>query len=163
MKSISFFFLSELSFALTVTSDSPDCNSIDHFDEGVEVAMGNWNNAGQWIPLAIYVPNFERSNFDNNMGEILNETFSIANIRGYQVPVYTSETFSVSLNVCTEDLVERDNVQFRWLQTANFMSGKGNRDVWTLDDVNITLHLSVKDAIGTVLFKDDFNNQDTVK
>ena len=140
------------------------CDLPNVFDEGVEVAVGNWNYDGRWIPLAFYAPNFNRSNFSINMGDdVLNDTLNIVTIRGYEVPVNTSGTFSVSLNVCDRDLFTRDDVQFRWLQTAYFNNDDNVKDVWTLDNVKITLHLSVNDTNGTVLFKDDFNNQDTVK
>lgn len=137
--------------------------NIDNLDEGVEVAMGNWNNTGQWIPLAFYAPSPKRSTKDINVGKVnLNETScsnGTINIRGYQVPLFLmgqQGPFHVSLNVCDKEFGNRDGLQFRWLQTTYFRQRKRQRDVWTLDDVSVTVH--VNNTYNQTILTDDFSS-----
>ena len=143
-----------------------NCEGIDNLDEGVEVAMGNWENDGQWIPLAFYAPNSTRSKKGISVGKTdLNETNcsnGTVNIRGYQVPLFLmgqQGPFPVSLSVCDKEFVSRDGLQFRWLQTAYFHqdSSLGQKDVWTLDDVSVTLH--VNNTYSQTVLTDNFNTQ----
>ena len=154
-----YFLFSELKFILNLIPGV--CHSAKRFDEGVVVAMGNWNNDGQWIPLRYYAPDPRISTQDISIGEL--NSGNVNFIRGYSVP-YTiqsvSNSIETSLWICDQDLVRRDNVQFRWLQTTLFY-GMKPKDTWTLDDVSIILHFN--DSHSQILLEDDFNYQNMIK
>lgn len=136
-----------------------NCDDIDNLDEGVEVAVGS---NGDWIPLAFYSPNLKRTKKDINLGEdIINPTTSSLNIRGYEARLVLSlepgpHTFS--LRVCDTNLINRDNLKFRWLHST-FYDGTAfpyDKDVWTLDDVQVIVHFN--GARSKTLLMDDFNS-----
>ena len=161
---------SELKFILNLIPGS--CHTARRFDEGVVVAMGNWNNDGQWIPLMYYAPvvddDSKRSTVsqDIRLGDL--DSGYINFIRGYSVPYTVQDVSNLvekSLWICDQDLVRRDNVHFRWLQTTTFSYPANNpineKDTWTLDDVSIILHFN--ETHNHVLLEDDFDYQNMIK
>lgn len=155
------FSLRELKFTLNLKPGSP-CQSVARFDEGVIVAIGNWNNSGQWIPLKYYARTAtSERRLDIKIGDI--ESGNITFLRGYPVPFIENVTvLNESIQICNEDILRRDGVQVRWLQTASIYTEENVfKDTWTLDDVSVILHLN--ETYSEVLLEDNFDHQDEIK
>ena len=127
-----------LSFAITT---SGECNQIDRFDEGVELSIRLLSAQMEWIPIIyIYPNNFTVPSSPINIG-LLYDTC----LRGYNLDmnqlrllqVGDEQNFHVTL--CATELsgINADNVQFRWLQTSQFISSRQTRDVWSIDNIKI--------------------------
>ncbi len=103
------------------------------------MSLGNWDNDGDWVPLAYHTP------------ILRNDNGNCQKIRGYDVPYYTeSGLFSVS--VCGERFL-RDGFQIRWLQQVVFTNNSGMhvlRDLITLDNVSVTVYAN-QTAAKTIL------------
>ena len=134
------------------------------------VAIGNWNNDGQWIPLRYYAPvsDSQRSSVahDIHVGDL--DSGNINFISGYSVPYTVQDIINSvenSLWICNQDLVRRDNVQFRWLQTTTFgypaSTPITEKDTWTFDDVSIIFHFN--ETHNQTLLEDDFDYQNIIK
>ncbi len=103
------------------------------------MSLGNWDNNGDWVPLAYHTPILK------------NDESNCQKIRGYDVPYYI-EPGLFSVSVCGERFL-RDGFQIRWLQQVNFFNNRGKyvlRDLITLDNVSVTVYAS-QTAAKTIL------------
>lgn len=135
-------------------------NRLDSFDEGVELGFRDLNRGREWIPLVFYASRTPSSRDDEiEVGEIILTNTTI-NIRGYNVPfVQMGEAQSVTLKVCGGEIERADaGITFRWLQTVLTPGVEGN-DAVVLDNVEI----NVSFPQPSVLFADNFDNQNTIK
>ena len=154
---------SKLSFLLYIgdlfnsgTSDR-DCDKIDSFSEGIELSVRG-NGQEKWEPLKFYTPEMlsnpnEATELRLSVGELLDNSSDVV-IRGYTVPVgYTTEPLATVFTeyICGADRFLREGLQFRFSQTAirEFEIGT-NIDVWSIEDVQITLHSGSGDCNMTV-------------
>ena len=154
---------SKLSFLLYIgdlfnsgTSDR-DCDKIDSFSEGIELSVRG-NGQEKWEPLKFYTPEMlsnpsEAIELAISVGELLDNSSDVV-IRGYTVPVgYTTEPLATVFTeyICGADRFLREGLQFRFSQTAirEFEIGT-NIDVWSIEDVQITLHSGSGDCNMTV-------------
>ena len=93
---------------------------------------------------------FITSVFHNISIEVINTT--TVNLRGYHTSYTVSRRHAASVSLCGQHV--RDGIQLRWLQTASFRSMKspnipaGLRDLWTLDDVTVTLHTDETNSVS---------------
>ena len=133
------------------------CDKPESRDEGVELAVGNWEQDGHWIPLGYYYSgNKNRSkikigDFSSNSDE------EFLSLRGFDVPVKSiNETKNVSLEICNQEYLKHGYIQFRWLQTStNRVTNEPPVDVWALDNVTIRL---VSNESSEILLMDNFDN-----
>lgn len=63
-------------------------------------------------------------------------------LRGYSVPIQliTSST-TQDIRICDNDCLNGE-VQFRWLQTAAIQLRDKARDIWSLDNVTVAVHIN---------------------
>jgi len=139
---------------LGFVNDPGTCEAPDAADKGVELAMGQWvewPGYWDWIPLAFYInvkdydrrPQIRVGEFDSDLKHIT--------IRGYSVPVtVVNETVNDTVEVCD---FGNGSVQFRWLATSRHKQKDYPVDVWTLDDVYITLEV---DGEKRILLEENF-------
>ena len=114
---------------------------MDNLDEGVELSVKT-SEGDHWIPLVFYITDEKK---DKRITSISVGTTnnSLLSLRGYSVPIElitSSTTQDIRMvRVCDNDFFKRE-VQFRWLQTARVKDKA--RDVWSLDDVNVAVHIN---------------------
>ena len=129
-------------------------------DKGVELALGNWDNDGYWIPLVYFIegsvslsmvqPRISMGNFNSN-GTFLG-------LRGFDVPVWrVTGAINLSLEICDDAYLNHDSIKFRWLETSKHPTSKRPPvDVWLLDDVEINFE---SNGFSSILLRDNFDNQ----
>ena len=108
-----------------------------------------------WIPL-IYA--YNRSGFGGARSDIYIGIIDNLNIRDYRVKlepvdVVTSSSENISIDICK---FNASNIQFRWLQTSRFTSGSTPKDLWSLDNINISYVRANGEKI--YLIEDSFDN-----
>ena len=110
-------------------------------DEGVELSVKT-GEGDHWIPLVFYITNenrYKRTKFAVSVGA---ENNSMLSLRGYSVPIkLINSSTTQDIRVCDNDFFKRE-VQFRWLQTAAIQLRDRARDVWSLDNVNVSVHIN---------------------
>ncbi len=117
--------------------------------------------AGEWIPLYFTAPNVNKNNNDIDIGTFSNKHIIL---RSHAVYVDVGGSGG-TISVCGPPLLQ-NTVQLRWLQTASSFSKDQTvpenwRDLWTLDDVTVVLH--VNETYNTILIDDNFDNQTDLK
>lgn len=120
-----------------LSGGSAECDPPSGADKGVELAVGNWEGDGYWIPIAYYYATTSRRR-RVRIGSF-NDDFMSVCIRGYEVTATNiTGPISTSVEICDPALLEQSWVQFRWLQTARHSNEKVPPvDVWVLDDVSV--------------------------
>ena len=149
--------LSDVSFQLDFHDGSEQlCNQINHFDEGVELAIRRSEDE-QWVPLKFYTLSRLRMTRDERIDiGIYEQNNSILSLRGYNVSVVAGDTsvMSVTVNICDERFFQ-EGIQFRWLQTAMYNPKNVAGDTWFIDNVEITVFGSQNSS--RTEFSDDFS------
>lgn len=133
-----------------------NCDPPSSADKGVELAVGNGEGDGHWVPVAYYYLNKSRRS-QIEIGTF-NDPFDSVGIRGYSVPATKLElsTF-MSLNICDPTLLDQRQVQFRWLETSRHSTNQVPPvDVWILDNVSIK-YINGDDTLR--LLQDAFDSQ----
>ena len=130
------------------------CNTLDHFNEGVEFAIC-LDDEEIWIPLAVVFPNI-----DNNDRLPLGNPSNLV-IRDYPVDpanvIMLSERINVnvSLRLCDFEMKPR-SIQLRWLQTSQIWATGILKDVWGIDDLEVSAY--TQDSMeDTLLLSDSFD------
>ena len=105
-------------------SSRTNCDGIESRNKAIEFSMrNNASSASPWIPLQL-------DSFNDDLGQR-------ASIRGYDVPALTIGTDSGGVArrtiVICGDLLKTDEVQFRWMGTANETEGA---DLWAIEEVS---------------------------
>ena len=155
---------SELSFIIHWAYDSSDdCNEMDFFSEGIELAVrrpGDW----VWTPLAFYTTTSEPRE-PTAIDLLYSDDADVVRIRGYNVTVTEDDRdiqHSIMLRLCHESVLSSETgVQFRWLQTMQHISDTSIRDIWSLDNVNVSVVYN--ESCRVQAFYDDFEAGDIVK
>ena len=133
-----FFPFTVTTFQLEFLSRN-ECNKPESRDEGVELAVGNWEKDGYWIPLRYYYPNtIHQKKIKIGEFSCCSDEESLS-LRGFDVPAKrVNETKNVSLEICNQEYLKHGYIQFRWLQTSTNNASKDPPvDVWALDNVTI--------------------------
>ena len=125
------------------------CDQLDFYHEGIELSLRRPGDL-LWRPIAF----FSRNDVQNPATEIpLGDV-----IRGYSVPhivLNNSDTqHHRKFRICDDSIVG-SSVQFRWLQTVKQNTDSTPRDVWSLDEVQVTVSHDTECSNVTVL-EDDF-------
>ena len=161
-----------MSFQLAINTNAPvpanaannSCDVLEVFDEGVELSLRTLEDEeGPWVPLKFYTlsslastrePRIDLGSYDN-----IN---TILSLRGYNVSVVAGNTsvMNATVYICDERFF-REEVQFRWLQTARRSRDRAVRDTWFIDDVDITVHGSQNSS--RVEFFDSFSDRISIK
>ena len=106
------------------------------YDEGVEFSVRLFSLPEEWIPVT-YI--FRRD--DRNDHIIISDG---GGIRGYRVNESrqngTNSTAKIMVDICNINI--SDSIQFRWLQTSFLRNGDILRDVWILDNLEISITTS---------------------
>lgn len=117
------------------------CDRMDSYREGIELSLRRPGDL-TWRPIAYFVRLSPPPDF---------------RIRGYDVPhiiVNDSDIqHSMRFRLCDKAILEA-GVQFRWLQRVMLHTGSFSRDLWSLDDVLVTVTYS--NCFNTALFYEDF-------
>ena len=113
---------------------------MDSGREGIELSLRRPGDL-TWRPIAY----FARSSPPSNL------------IRGYNIPhiiVNDSDIqHSMRFRICDKSIVEA-GVQFRWLQQVSLNTGSFPRDLWSVDDVLVTVTYS--NCFNTAFFYENF-------
>ena len=127
------YFIFDRSIVFTFYSHFHNCSgSLDNngfIGDDMEVYIRLLSNPSEWIPLAVIQIYQQR----------------VKTLRhGYNIPyIYVLESFDrpiihADITICNFSLTE--SIQFRWLVTSrSLIKNRPGRDVWSLDDVEITL------------------------
>lgn len=93
-----------------------------------------------WIPLVFYTTKLMK--IDTNELNFQLVWVQKITLRGYSVPIQliTSST-TQDIRICDIDFINRE-VQFRWLQTAAIQLRDKARDIWSLDNVTVAVHIN---------------------
>ena len=124
-------------FQVIFFDGTSNCDTVTNFNEGVEFAV-RFNDNETWIPLAVIFRDHDDSN-GITLGNLSNLV-----IREYPVNSQNQILVNQSVPVMNISLVlcdferEPESVQFRWLQTSRFAASNRIRDVWGLDDLQIS-------------------------
>ena len=114
------------------------CDQPNSADKGIELAVGNWENDGYWIPLAYYHHDYSRRE-QIRIGDFTSR--DLLTIRGYDVPAKQVEGSKFeTLELCrpANNLSSLDGMQLRWLQTSRHPEDNTPPvDVWALDNVSV--------------------------
>ena len=117
---------------------------MDNLDEGVELSVKT-SEGDHWIPLVFYITDEKKDKRITSPISVGTENNSLLSLRGYSVPIElinSSTTQDIRMvRVCDNDFFKRE-VQFRWLQTAAIQLRDEARDVWSLDNVNVAVHIN---------------------
>ena len=135
------------SINFTVYSNREYCNghltNNNSVGDDMEVSIRFLSNPSEWIPLAVI--------------KINNQTLSPTR-HGYVIP-YIFELHTVNnptsfgnMTICNFSL--NDSFQLRWLVTSHVIMTPP-RDVWSLDDINVTIITEVSNS--TTLLEDSFD------
>ena len=124
---------------------SSSLNNNGFVGDDMEVYIRFLSNPSEWIPLAVIQ---------------INKQIVSPTRHGYDIPyVYiidgSRDIFEVNGNItiCTISLT--DSIQVRWLVTSRaFIKDEAPSDVWSLDDVKITL---ITECDNYTLLADSFN------
>ena len=128
-----------------------NCDPIDSLDEGVELSLRLGSNS-TWIPITLIAIHNDTTRFDSiSIGKLVVNESSLC-IREYSVT-----PFNGTVNICGFNLTVENFIQFRWLQTSmlNNENMNNTKDVWSLDDVDISYH---KGNNTVTLLNDSFDN-----
>jgi hypothetical protein len=125
------------------------CDQLDFYHEGIELSLRRPGDL-LWRPIAF----FSRNDVQNPATEIpLGHV-----IRGYSVPHIVLNNSVTQhrreFRICDDSIVG-SSVQFRWLQTVKQNTDSTPRDVWSLDEVQVTVSHDTECSNVTVL-EDDF-------
>jgi hypothetical protein len=153
-------------FSLRLGGTQNTGNTLNSFDEGVELSFRNLNSSSrEWIPLMFFT-SIARDNRDQRIN-IGDTSADRVQIRGYSV-LYNStiandasRSLDVNQSICGSEIVQNgifNHIQFRWLQTVT-QTADPNRDRILLDDIEICSYSIKKYQI----FMDDFNNRTTLE
>ena len=130
---------------------------MSNFDQGVELAIRNWNETGEkWVPLVFYYNNTQRRR-DIPIG-MYNESSDTVDVREYTVSTVqvNSSIPLLSLEICDVRYLRPEKVQFRWLATSRSRISKpAPSDVWTLDNVTIQY---IVNGNNFILLEDTFDS-----
>ena len=103
----------------------------------------------EWIPITYVFRNSNRSNAIN--------IFDGGGIRGYEVNKVrrggNNSSEDIKVDICNFNI--SDSIQFRWLQTSTIKSNDIVRDVWILDNLEISINTSEHGNVQ--LFKETFD------
>ena len=133
------------------------------FDEGIELSLRREGDV-LWTPLAFYT---RETRIDNQYNISLGYSGGDnVTIRGFSVPVTVNDSdtqHQISLRICSDEIVGEDArpVQFRWLQTAHHYP-HGTRDMWSIDDIQVTVSYD-PDCYEAVVFFDNFDNNEKLR
>lgn len=155
-----------MSFQLTIYTDDSNtnnddglCDSIESFDEGVELAIRRSEDE-QWVPLKFYTSSVSNISITRDTLILIDvgERDEDLSIRGYNVSVMILNSREyITEYICDERFFEED-VQFRWLQTVT-RDDQSARDTWFVGNVEITVQRS--QSSSAMLFSDDFSSDRT--
>ena len=122
---------SEVAFDLTFHFESPDCDEIEDFSEGVELSVKR--NDGDWIPLMFFGTHCNITEPYIKISENIEEKYFV--LRGYTIPyvIQTKSARNYSVFIC-RDKIFKDKLQFRWLQTS-YQRSQAARDVLMLENI----------------------------
>ena len=104
------------------------------------------SSGSRWIPLRL---SYSRSD---------GFASSTAVVRGYEVPVEIGRDVTSRVTIC-EDVLLTNEIQFRWIGTANIYLRLFRKDMWALASVNVVL---VTQNERVTLIQDTFGG-DTLK
>ena len=137
------------SIVFTIYSSSTDCQGNLNSNNGtasddMEVYIRFLSNPSEWIPLAVIQ---------------INKQIVTLTRHGYDIP-YLYELHAADMNevygnitICNFSLT--DSIQVRWLVTSRpITKNKAPADVWSLDDVEITL---ITECDNYTLLADSFD------
>lgn len=168
-----FTFCSDVSFDLQLIP-SNGCDSIDNFDEGIELSYRilTDNGTGEWIPLTFFAgkSNLAISGSEQSSISLTDNIlyYNITNIsgsfilRGYTVPFVIEEEGHHSVFLCRNESVLQYPLQFRWLQTSS-QDDQGVQDIVILDNITITVHNRTRSPQPYTLFKTNFDSQTSTR
>ncbi len=143
-----------VSFLLYLGDSSPfnACNRIETGDEGVELSLKISAAAldTDWIPLKYYYP---------NLNHIIGYCSS-ATIRGYNttrsaLPNRTEVTEFICGGIMEGMIQGNEDVEFRWIQAASIIPSEDPRDVFSIDNLNITVY---SEGSYTLVLSEEFEN-----
>ena len=105
----------------------------------------------EWIPITYVFRNYNRSNAINILDG--------GGIRGYEVNNVrrggNNSTKDIMVDIC--NFYISDSIQFRWLQTSSIQSNDTLRDVWILDNLEISINTFEHGNVQ--LFKETFDEE----
>ena len=103
----------------------------------------------EWIPSTYVFRSYVRNNAINISDG--------GGIRGYEVNEVhrggNNSTKDIMVDICNFNI--SDSIQFRWLQTSTIQSNDFLRDVWILDNLEISINTSEHGNVQ--LFKETFD------
>ena len=131
------FICSEVTYQLILHVTGPGlflqllCDGIEESREAIEFSIrGDDSRDGRWIPLML-------SYYDASVAS----TNSTTVVRGYKILVQFGQDASTTVNIVVcGDVLLTNEVQFRWMGTANLNQFNLFRsDMWALASVNAVL------------------------
>ena len=136
------------SIVFTIYSSNSDCggnlnNNGRTAGDDMEVYIRFLSNPSEWIPLAVIQ---------------INKQVASTRRQGYNIPylyIRTDEVNVVHGNITICNFSLTDSIQLRWLVTSRaFTEDRAPADVWSLDDVEITL---ITECDNYTLLADSFD------
>ena len=120
------------SIAFTIYSSHDNCtgnlNNNGRVGDDMEVYVRLLSNPSEWIPLAVIQ---------------INKQIVHLTRHGYDIPymyeLHASNKSEVHGNITICNFSLTDSIQARWLVTSRTNTNSAPKDVWSLDDVEITL------------------------
>ena len=151
-----------MSFQLTFL-DTNECDRPDSADKGVELALGNWNSDGYWIPLVYYHQSYDRrANIEIGRFSLQPQGQVSLGLRGYSVSARLNQIVQQKyLEICDPEYLNHSHIQFRWLQTSTHPKANAPPvDVWMLDNVTV---IYVSGSSHQTLINDNFDSSGVLK
>ena len=141
------FSYSTVSYSIIFIGVGKNCNTINKYDEGVEFSARLLSMPEEWIPITYVYRSYAINISDGG------------DIRGYKVnkvrPGGNNSTEDIMVDICNFNI--SDSIQFRWLQTSTINDNDILRDVWILDNLEISINTS--DHGNVQLFKETFDGE----
>ena len=119
-----------------MNGNGSNCNTINQYDEGIEFSVRLLSLPEEWIPITYVFRRVDRNgaiNISDGGG-----------IRGYRVNEArqngSNSTAKIMVDICNFN--SSDSIQFRWLQTSTIQNDEIIKDVWILDNLEISITTS---------------------
>ena len=147
---VGYTFVLSRSIVFTIYSSYLDCrgnlNNNGKVGDDMEVYIRFLSNPSEWIPIAVIQINQQRVNTSRH---------------GYNIPYLYIRTDVMNVvhgNITICNFLLTDSIQVRWLVTSRaFNKDIPPTDVWSLDDVEITL---INECDNHTLLEDSFDTNE---
>ena len=126
-----------MAFDLTFHFESPNCDEIDSFSEGMEFSVKR--NGGDWIPLMFIAPRVNETQPYITLSKSTKNGNGSFVLRGYTIPyvIQSENAKNYSISLCRDqNQIFTDKLQFRWLQTS-YQRSQSVRDVVMLENITM--------------------------